>query len=102
MRRRSPTGPPNCGWSGLAASTATPGASILPLALDQPDNAHRVRTLGVGESLGPRRRTAPHLANALARLMTPDVQAQCRSVAALLDGCDGSEAAAELIEQFTR
>jgi UDP:flavonoid glycosyltransferase YjiC (YdhE family) len=87
------------GTTAAALSAGIPQL-ILPLAWDQPDNAHRVRTLGVGESLGPRRRTAPHLAHALARLMTPHVQAQCQSVAARLDGCDGSEAAAELIERF--
>ena len=88
------------GTTAAALSAGIPQL-ILPLAWDQPDNAHRVRALGVGESLGPRRRTAPHLANALARLMTPHVQAQCRSVADRLEGCDGSEAAADLIERMT-
>ena len=73
---------------------------ILPLAWDQPDNAERVRRLGVGARLGPRQRTAGHLARALARLMTTEVRARCRVVADRVGEVDGLDVAATWVEEL--
>jgi UDP:flavonoid glycosyltransferase YjiC (YdhE family) len=73
---------------------------VLPLAWDQPDNAARVTRLGVGTSLGPRQRTAGHLARALARLLTPAVRERCRDVAKRAAEDDGLEVAAGWVEEL--
>jgi UDP:flavonoid glycosyltransferase YjiC (YdhE family) len=73
---------------------------ILPMAWDQPDNAERVRRLGAGARLGPRHRTALHLARELARLMNPEVRARCRAVADQIGEVDGLDVAAGLVEEF--
>ena len=73
---------------------------ILPLAWDQPDNAERVRRLGVGARLGSRQRTAGHLARALARLMTTEVRARCRVVADRVGEVDGLDVAAHWVEEL--
>jgi hypothetical protein len=52
----------------------------------------------VGIRLGPRQRTAGHLARALARLMTPEVRARCRAVAERVGDGDGLEVAARWVE----
>lgn len=90
------------GGIGTTAAALAAGIPqlILPLAWDQPDNAARVRRLGVGASLGPRRRTAGHLAGALARLMTPEVRARCRAVASRAGGADGLDVAADWVERL--
>jgi UDP:flavonoid glycosyltransferase YjiC (YdhE family) len=88
------------GGIGTTAAALSAGAPqvILPLAWDQPDNARRVQGLGVGSRLGPRQRTAGHLARALARLMTPAVRARCRAVADRVGKGDGLEVAAQWVE----
>jgi rhamnosyltransferase subunit B len=70
---------------------------VLPLAYDQPDNAARVKRLGVGDRLRPRRATGPSLARALAGLKTPGVRERCRAVAEQC-GQDGLEEAAVRLE----
>jgi rhamnosyltransferase subunit B len=73
---------------------------ILPMAWDQPDNAERVRRLGVGAKLGPRQRTAGHLARALDQLMTTEVRARCRVVADQVGEVDGLDVAAGWVEEL--
>jgi UDP:flavonoid glycosyltransferase YjiC (YdhE family) len=85
------------GTTAAALAAGTP-QMILPLAWDQPDNARRLQRLGVGIRLGPRQRTAGHLARALARLMTPEVRARCRAAADRVGNGDGLEVAAEWVE----
>jgi UDP:flavonoid glycosyltransferase YjiC (YdhE family) len=85
------------GTTAAALATGTPQV-VLPLAWDQPDNAYRVQGLGVGIRLGPRQRTAGHVAHALSRLMTPEVQARCRAVADRVGKVDGLEVAAQWVE----
>jgi rhamnosyltransferase subunit B len=72
---------------------------ILPMAWDQPDNAERVRRLGVGDSLPPRTR-AQGIARRLEHLLASrDVARSCREVAsrfpanALEAACDAIEGA---------
>jgi rhamnosyltransferase subunit B len=90
------------GGIGTTAAALAAGIPqlILPLAWDQPDNAERVRRLGAGASLAPRHRTAAHLARALARLITPGVQARCRAIANQLRDTDGLAVAADWIEHL--
>ena len=90
------------GGVGTTAAALEAGCPqlVLPLAWDQPDNAARVGRLGVGLSLGPRRRTAGHLARALARLTAPAVRARCREVAAWTRRDDGLETAARWVEEL--
>jgi UDP:flavonoid glycosyltransferase YjiC (YdhE family) len=88
------------GGIGTAAAALAAGTPqlVLPLAWDQPDNARRLVGLGVGIRLGPRQRTAGHLARALARLLSPEVRAHCRVVADRGGKGDGLEVAAQWIE----
>jgi rhamnosyltransferase subunit B len=88
------------GGIGTTAAALAAGAPqvVLPLAWDQPDNAGRLQGLGVGIRLGPRQRTAGHLARALARLMTGAVRARCRAVADGVGEVDGLEVAAQWVE----
>jgi UDP:flavonoid glycosyltransferase YjiC (YdhE family) len=87
------------GTTAAALATGTPQA-VLPLAWDQPDNARRLQGLGVGIRLGPRQRTAGHLARALSRLRAPEVQARCQAVADRVGKVDGLEVAAQLVEDL--
>jgi UDP:flavonoid glycosyltransferase YjiC (YdhE family) len=52
---------------------------IMPLAHDQPDNAQRVRKLGVGTFLWPDAFTAGNIARELERL--PALQSRCAGIA---------------------
>jgi UDP:flavonoid glycosyltransferase YjiC (YdhE family) len=92
------------GGVGTTAAALEAGCPqlILPLAWDQPDNAARVRRLGVGLSLGPRQRTAGHLIRALIRLLNPEVRARCQAVSARAGNGDGLEAAAGWVENLGR
>ncbi len=90
------------GGVGTTAAALEAGCPqlVLPLAWDQPDNAARVRRLGVGATLGARRRGGRDLARALARVMAPAVRERCRQVAALATRGDGLEVAANWIEKL--
>ncbi len=58
---------------------------IRPFSHDQPDNASRVRCLGVGDRIGPRRFTEKNLALALAALLGDQpLHARCAALAARL------------------
>jgi UDP:flavonoid glycosyltransferase YjiC (YdhE family) len=87
------------GTTAAALAAGTPQL-VLPLAWDQPDNARRVESLGVGLRLGPRRRTAKHLAQALQRLMTPAVRTRCQAAAEEVGDLDGLELAAQWVEEL--
>lgn len=99
---------PLCGavvhHGGIGTTAAALGAGIpqliLPMAWDQPDNAERVRRLGVGACLGRRKRTAGHLSRALVRLMTPETRARCQVIADRVREADGFEAAARWVERL--
>jgi UDP:flavonoid glycosyltransferase YjiC (YdhE family) len=73
----------------------------MPLAHDQPDNAARLRQLGVGDSLSPARFRGPAVAEALGGLLSSaEVRAACARAAArfpvgedpLAPACDAIEA----------
>ena len=90
------------GGVGTTAASLAAGCPqlVLPLAWDQPDNAARVEKLGVGIALGSRQRTAGHIARALARLITPEIQNRCRVFAERSTNVNGLEVAAGLIESM--
>jgi UDP:flavonoid glycosyltransferase YjiC (YdhE family) len=72
---------------------------ILPFAFDQVDNATRVKRLGVGDWLKPKRRRAEFISKALAQLLAPQGQNQSRTIAAQFDGQNSLERAADWIEE---
>lgn len=88
------------GTTAQALAAACPQL-IMPLAHDQPDNAERVRRLGVGDEVSERRYRAAVVAGKLRELTTsPAVAASCRSVAARFEGVDPLGAACTAIEQL--
>jgi UDP:flavonoid glycosyltransferase YjiC (YdhE family) len=92
------------GGIGTTAAALEAGGPqvVLPLAWDQPDNAARVARLGVGVALGPRQRSAGHLARALIRVRVPEVRERCREFAAKAGANDGLQVAAGWVEELGR
>jgi UDP:flavonoid glycosyltransferase YjiC (YdhE family) len=92
------------GGIGTTAAALAAGCPqfILPLAWDQPDNAARVKRLGVGFALGPRERSSNHIARGLSQVMAPAVREQCRKVALVAADENGLNVAAEWVEQLAR
>lgn len=89
------------GGVGTTAQALAAGVPqlIMPLAHDQPDNAARIRRLGVGLSLLPKAFRGPAVAKALGQLIgSPEVAARCRDVAAKLQGADPFGEACRAIE----
>jgi UDP:flavonoid glycosyltransferase YjiC (YdhE family) len=81
---------------GLASGVAQ---LVTPFAHDQPDNADRLRRLGVAAVIPSRRYTGRRAADALRNLMaSQDVARAGREVAARLAGADGIGQACDLIE----
>lgn len=73
---------------------------VVPRILDQPDNARRLRGLGVAEVLSPRQCRAESLTNALRRLLESSQTAErCRRYAAECARIDGIAATASEIER---
>src|SRR5262249_14104587 len=86
------------GTTAKALAAGTPQL-ILPLAFDQLDNATRVQRLGVGGRLQPNQRSGLHIAQALAELMTPQVRARCRAIAARFGNADALDTAVQWVEE---
>jgi rhamnosyltransferase subunit B len=80
---------------GLAAGVPQ---VVMPLAHDQPDNGDRLRRLGVGRMLRPKRFTAENVTRELTALDTGEVRAACRAVASRFIGADPVGQTCELIE----
>lgn len=73
---------------------------IMPMGFDQPDNALRLKRLGVAESLSPARFDGSRIADALQRLLTStEVAAACKASQRRLQAEDGVGRACDLIEQ---
>jgi UDP:flavonoid glycosyltransferase YjiC (YdhE family) len=69
---------------------------IVPVAFDQPDNAHRAAALGIARVVPFKKVTARRLATELAALLdTPSHARAARAVAETLARVDGAECAAE-------
>jgi len=72
---------------------------VVPHGFDQPDNAARVRRLGVAAVLPSGRYRADRAAGALRRLLAdPDIDARASAVAASLRVEQGASMAASTIE----
>lgn len=90
------------GGIGTTAQALAAGIPQLvrPLSHDQPDNASRVKRLGVGDTLWPKQFTAPRASKMLERLLSStEVAAACRSVSQRFEGVDGLGAAADCVER---
>jgi rhamnosyltransferase subunit B len=87
------------GTVARALAAATPQL-ILPITFDQPDNAARVRQLGAGDWLPPRRASGARIAAVLTRLLTPEARLRCQPVAARFGKQDALEVAADCIEEL--
>jgi rhamnosyltransferase subunit B len=90
------------GGIGTTAAALESGCPqlVLPLAWDQPDNAARVTALGVGTSLGMRRRRDTDIAGALKGVLSEEVKGRCQRIAEQARGEDGFEVAAGLVERL--
>jgi rhamnosyltransferase subunit B len=76
---------------------------IHPLAFDQHDNAARLRRLGVGDWLAPRRYRAEAVADRLQQLLeTPAVAERCKKIASRFENAQPLAEASELIEAMIR
>ncbi len=83
---------------GLAAGVPQ---VVMPLSHDQPDNANRLRRLGVGRALPPRRFRGPELAAVLDELLRSEPTAKaCRAVADRFRGTDPLGDTCRLIEEL--
>jgi rhamnosyltransferase subunit B len=92
------------GGIGTASQALAAGVPqlVMPLSHDQPDNARRLRGLGVARSLPPERFRGPAVAEALAGLLAdPAVAEACRECANRFDGRD-RERACVVLEEFAR
>ncbi|MCP5114555.1 MAG: glycosyltransferase, partial [bacterium] len=74
---------------------------VVPFAHDQPDNATRVKRLGVGELLLPRQYKAPRVAQRLNRLLDSDeIKDRCAKRAVTLRKGEAINRACELLEEL--
>ena len=89
------------GGIGSAAQALAAGVPqlVMPMTFDQPDNADRLRELGVARVLPPARFRGPAVARELEGLLgSTETAARCRAVAQRLSGVNGLTAACEVIE----
>lgn len=72
---------------------------LMPMAYDQPDNAARLKRLGVAQSLAPKKFRGPRVAHALDRLLTdPIVHERCHHWAKECDSARALTTSCELLE----
>jgi UDP:flavonoid glycosyltransferase YjiC (YdhE family) len=88
------------GTTGLAMRAGRP-MLVVPHSWDQPDNADRVRRLGVARVLGPRRYTADRAARELQKLLdTPTYAGRARHLAEQMLHEDGTKTACDVLEEL--
>ncbi len=74
---------------------------IMPMAHDQPDNAARLRRLGLGEALPPSRFRGPAVTESLQRILGSETISQnCRAIAARFEGIDPFATACHVLEEY--
>jgi len=89
------------GGIGTAAQGLAAGVPhlVMPLSHDQPDNAARLRRLGVGDAVRPGRYRAARVAAKLRALLgSAEVAAACRDVAGRVAAGHGMEQTCALVE----
>ena len=89
------------GGIGSAAQALAAGIPhlVMPMTFDQPDNADRLRELGVARVLSPARFRGPAVARELEQLLgSTETAAHCRTLAERLSGVNGLTAACDVIE----
>ena len=75
---------------------------LMPMNFDQPDNALRVKRLGTGDFLVPKRFTGETVAAALATLIdSPIVEKACRAVSQRVAAADALAQTAQCLEQLS-
>ncbi len=89
------------GTTGQALRAGRP-MLVVPHAHDQPDNAHRVRRLGVGQVLPAAQYRRPAAARELARLLSGPAARRAQEVAAVVRLEPGAAGAADAIERTLR
>jgi UDP:flavonoid glycosyltransferase YjiC (YdhE family) len=76
---------------------------VMPMTYDQPDNADRLRRLGVGRSLKPKQFTGPNVARELGALLTdPGVAARAKELANRFPPGDPTAATCDELEALGR
>jgi UDP:flavonoid glycosyltransferase YjiC (YdhE family) len=74
---------------------------IVPMVNDQPDNAQRLKMLGVGDSLKPSEFSASTAARKLhGLLLSSEIAIRCRALAHRLNPADARQQACELVEEL--
>lgn len=74
---------------------------IMPMSHDQPDNADRLKRLGIGDFLMPGNYKAAAVAQKLERLLnTPETKARCQAIARKIDFDGSLDRACVLMEQL--
>ena len=87
------------GTLGCAMAAGIPQL-VLPKGADRPDNASHLKKLRIAEFLPPPKWQPAIIADAMLRLLrSPEVGANCRTLAGRLKNTDGAATACELIEQ---
>lgn len=89
------------GGIGTAAQALSSGVPqlIIPLAHDQPDNAHRLTQLGVARSIGRRSLTRSLVGDELAHVLSPQVKSRASRLAQKVkDGGDAVGLACDFLE----
>jgi UDP:flavonoid glycosyltransferase YjiC (YdhE family) len=76
---------------------------VMPLGHDQPDNARRLKQMGVGLTLPPKQFSADQIANSLRRLLhDPQVAAACAKTAGLCAEMNARDQAVLVLEQVMK
>jgi rhamnosyltransferase subunit B len=90
------------GGIGTTAQALAAGVPqiVMPMGFDQPDNADRVRRLGVGVIVPPKRFTPANVVAAVAALADPRTAAACRECAAKYAADDPLPETCRLIEEL--
>ena len=74
---------------------------LMPMGFDQPDNAARIRRLGIGTSIKPKSFRGPRVARALAKLLaSKEVAERAQSVAGKIHGASPLDQTCEAIEEL--
>jgi len=73
---------------------------VVPTSHDQPDNALRIRRLGIGDFILPKAYTKARVIEKFDRLMSPAVRENCQRRAADLVGSQSLEQASGLVEEL--